>query len=142
MLRVAFFGMGPIAAACLDAIRGAGHRVVGVTGYKIQNSVENDPLIATVRRDGLPLSLASGRSKEAMAFVSDLCPDILVSMYYRYILPGGMLRLAPHGGINIQQLDLWPANPETGPNNVSDCLDFLRPEGQTVVRNHGIPSLM
>lgn len=101
MLSVVFFGMGPIAAACFDAIRGAGHSVVGVLGYKIENSVDNDPLIATVMRDGLPLSLAPGRSKEAMAFVSDLCPDILVSMYYRYILPGGMLRLAPHGGINI-----------------------------------------
>lgn len=101
MLRIAFLGMGQIAASCFDAIMDTNHQVVGVLSHRRETNEENDELINKVLRRNIPLCLSPARSKEAMTFVRQLHPDLLVSVHYRYIVPGEVLSLASEGGINV-----------------------------------------
>lgn len=101
-MRIVFIGQAPFGKDCLKALLDQGEEVVGVLtvpdrpGQKGPNPVKE---LALER--GLPL-LQPARLKEpeALKWVENLRPDLLVLAFVTDIVPKAMIDLATHGGIN------------------------------------------
>lgn len=101
-MRIVFIGQAPFGKDCLKALLDQGEEVVGVLtvpdrpGQKGPNPVKE---LALER--SLPL-LQPARLKEleALKWVENLRPDLLVLAFVTDIVPKAMIDLATHGGIN------------------------------------------
>lgn len=106
MLRVAFAGTPEFALPALEALR-AHHEVVGVLtqpdrpsgrGRKLAPSAVKLAALAAQ----LPLAQpATLRSESAVAALGAWRPQVLVVVAYGLLLPGEVLKLPPHGCVNI-----------------------------------------
>ncbi|WP_064774311.1 methionyl-tRNA formyltransferase [Neomoorella mulderi] len=101
-MRIIFIGQAPFGKDCLQALLDQGEEIAGVLtvpdrpGQKGPNPVKE---LALER--GLPL-LQPARLKEpeAMQWVKNLRPDLLVLAFVTDIVPKAMIDLATYGGIN------------------------------------------
>lgn len=101
-MRIIFIGQAPFGRDCLQALLDQGEEIAGVItvpdrpGQKGPNPVKE---LALER--GLPL-LQPARLKEpeALTWVKNLRPDLLVLAFVTDIVPQAMIDLATYGGIN------------------------------------------
>ncbi|MDR0917472.1 MAG: methionyl-tRNA formyltransferase [Oscillospiraceae bacterium] len=105
-LRVAFFGTPDFAATCLTRVFGDGHTVVcAVTQPDKPSGRGNKFAVSAVK------SLATGRCDvyqpttlrdgEALRYLENLAPDIIVAVAYGKILPHEILALPKLGCVNV-----------------------------------------
>ncbi|GEA14503.1 methionyl-tRNA formyltransferase [Moorella sp. E308F] len=101
-MRIIFIGQAPFGRDCLQALLDQGEEIAGVLtvpdrpGQKGPNPVKELAL-----QRGLPL-LQPARLKEpeALTWVKNLRPDLLVLAFVTDIVPQAMIDLATYGGIN------------------------------------------
>lgn len=102
--RVLFFGYGEVGYRALELLLERGANVVGAYTH------EDDPdenqwfrSVATLaRRSGLPVHTPrSLRSPERLAEVSALAPELILSCYYRRLIPDTILALPGLGALNV-----------------------------------------
>ena len=104
--RAVFFGTPPIAVPSLDAL-GRVAEVVGVVTQPDRPAGRGLALQASaVKTRALELGLeitqpTKVRDGALLAWLAALRPDVLVVLAYGRILPGDILRLTPHGAINL-----------------------------------------
>lgn len=63
--------------------------------------VGNRGLISLLRRRGVPFSFEPISASSITESLHLLCPDILLSIHYRHLVPNDVLKLARLGGINL-----------------------------------------
>jgi UDP-4-amino-4-deoxy-L-arabinose formyltransferase / UDP-glucuronic acid dehydrogenase (UDP-4-keto-hexauronic acid decarboxylating) len=100
--RVVFFGHGLVGRAGLRALFKMGLTPVVVFGHRPGPGDWQESLEASSRGMGIPFvedaDLASGETADML---NEYRPDVLVSVYFRQVIPDTLLRLSVHGGINL-----------------------------------------
>lgn len=65
------------------------------------SDARNVGLISAANLRGVAVSQVAAKSDEAYQFASKFCPDLIVSMHYRELIPARILRLAKIGSFNL-----------------------------------------
>lgn len=88
----------------LRIITSLGHEVVALYAfeYDITDGCTIDVFGEEARRLGVPFFAKEDLERD-VAFLRELCPDLLVSAYWRRLVPPSVLRVFPVGGINLHQ---------------------------------------
>ena len=106
-MRILFMGTPDFAVASLTALLEAGHEVCGVftqpdkpknRGMKLQASPVKEYAIAHDIPVFQPLKMKDG---EAMSYIRDLAPELIVVAAYGRILPADILNYPAYGCINV-----------------------------------------
>ena len=106
-MKIAFAGTPAFAATALEALLRGGHEVTLVLtqpdrpagrGLKAQPSAVHR---LARQRDLAVLQPATLKDAAVLQAVTAAAPDVLVVAAYGRILPGPLLRAAPHGAINV-----------------------------------------
>ena len=119
-VRILFMGTPDFAVASLSALLAAGHEVCGVftqpdkpknRGMKLQASPVKEFALAHDIPVFQPVKMRDG---EAMGYIRDLDPELIVVAAYGRILPDDILDYPVHGCINVHSslLPGFPANLE------------------------------
>ncbi len=101
-MRIVFIGQAPFGAETLEALLTQGEQIVGViTTEETPRQKQDNPVKQTADKHGLAL-LQTNRLKrpEAITWVRDLAPDLLVLAFVTSFVPTEMIDCARHGGIN------------------------------------------
>lgn len=101
-MRIVFIGQAPFGAETLEALLTQGEQIVGViTTEDAPRQKQENPVKQTADKHGLAL-LQTNRLKrpEAITWVRDLAPDLLVLAFVTSFVPNEMIDCARHGGIN------------------------------------------
>ena len=100
--RAVLFGHGLVGCAGLRALHGMDLAPVAVFGHTPGPGDWQESLEAPSHEMEIPFiadaDLTSGETADMLAAYK---PDILVSVYFRQIIPEALLRLAGHGGVNL-----------------------------------------
>ena len=101
-MRIVFIGQAPFGRESLEALIGQGENVVGViTVEDVPNQKFPNPVKEYAVEHSLALYQANYLKKaEAVNWVRDLEPDLLVLGFVTAFVPLEMIKLATHGGIN------------------------------------------
>jgi methionyl-tRNA formyltransferase len=100
-LRIVLFGYGEMGCAALEFLRAGGEDVAAVITHR-DNPAEKQwfrslaKLAATNRTPTL-----IGEDLDLRKAVADLRPDLILSFYYRDMIPTKVLALAPQGALNL-----------------------------------------
>lgn len=119
--RAVFFGTPPIAVPSLDALREVSE-IAGVVTQPDRPAGRGLTLQApAVKTRALELGLevtqpTKVRDGSLLAWLAERRPDVLVVLAYGRILPGDILRVAPHGAINLHA-SLLPRHRGAAPIN-------------------------
>lgn len=102
--RILFFGYSEVGYACLDLLLDRGDNVVGLITHE-DNPNENiwfkTPALAA-RENGIPVHTpAEIHTPEWFSRIEDMRPDLILSVYYRHMIPTRILSLAPLGAFNM-----------------------------------------
>ena len=106
-MRILFMGTPDFAVASLSALLAAGHEVCGVftqpdkpknRGMKLQASPVKESALAHDIPVFQPVKMRDG---EAMGYIRDLDPELIVVAAYGRILPDDILDYPAHGCINV-----------------------------------------
>jgi methionyl-tRNA formyltransferase len=106
-MRIVFLGTPPFAVPCLDALGGAGHEVLAVVCQPDRpagrgGALREPATKVWARARGIQvLQPERVRDGKLAAALAPLRPDALVVAAYGRILGADLLRLAPHGSINV-----------------------------------------
>jgi len=100
-MRIVLFGYGEMGCTGLEFLLSRGEEVAAVITHR------DDPaerrwfrsLAETAARKGIPVLY--GEEADLEAEVRRLAPDLLLSFYYRRLIPPRVLRLAPRGALNL-----------------------------------------
>jgi methionyl-tRNA formyltransferase len=101
-MRIVFIGQAPFGAETLAALLDQGEEIVGViTVPDVPNQKAPNPVKTVAEERRLPLLQARLlKQPEAVAWVRDLDPDLLVLAFVTSFVPAEMLAAARLGGIN------------------------------------------
>lgn len=108
-MRILFLGHQRIGQQCLSALLGDGLDVGLVVGHG-----GKDSLALLAQQHHIPFQLAD-KTPDAWQWPHSSKPDLIVSVYFRYLIPESMLK-APKGAINIH-CSLLPAYRGCAPIN-------------------------
>ncbi|MEK7954066.1 formyltransferase [Luteolibacter soli] len=102
--RVIFFGYSEVGHDCLDLLVQRGVNVVALITH--QDSAGENIWFKTPARvaveHGIPIHTPdSVKSPEWIARIAELKPDMILSVYYRHMIPEAILALAPLGAFNM-----------------------------------------
>lgn len=98
----AVFGYGLVGQACLSAVCELGMQPVAVYTHVQGGDLWHTNLEAMGAQAGAPVILdADFGDPEEVAYLGKLKPDILLSFYYKNVLPRTVLDIAPLGGLNL-----------------------------------------
>ncbi len=102
-MRVIFIGQAPFGADALKYLLEQGENVVGVvTVPDVPGQKKPNPVKEVAQEKGLPLIQPRGmRGAEVHEWVKELSPDLLALAFVTDIVPGSLIQLATHGGINF-----------------------------------------
>jgi methionyl-tRNA formyltransferase len=106
-MRIAFLGTPAFAVPALDALASAGHEIAVVVAQPDRPAGRGQELRepatkAWARERGVPvLQPAKVRDGVLAGQLAALSPDLLVVVAYGRILGEDLLRLAPHGAVNV-----------------------------------------
>jgi methionyl-tRNA formyltransferase len=106
-MRIAFLGTPAFAVPAVDALERAGHAIVAVVAQPDRpagraREIREPATKAWARARGVPvLQPEKVRDGRLAADLSRLAPDLLVVVAYGRILGPDLLRLAPHGAVNL-----------------------------------------
>ncbi|BDD87907.1 methionyl-tRNA formyltransferase [Desulfofustis limnaeus] len=101
-MRIVFIGQAPFGAEALNALGRHGEQIAGViTVPDSPQQRQANPVRLAAEEQGLPL-LQTGRLKspEAISWVENLAPDLLVLAFVTSFVPPEMITAARLGGIN------------------------------------------
>ncbi len=100
--RIVLLGHGRVGRHVLQVLAGMPCRVVAVCTHRAAPGDWQPSLAPDARRLGIPVQvdLPLG-TEEAVAWLSALHPDLIVSAYFREIVPDAVLATARRGGINL-----------------------------------------
>ena len=101
-MRIVFIGQAPFGAETLEALLAQGEQIVGViTTEDAPRARQENPVKQVAGNHGLAL-LQTNRLKrsEAISWVRELAPDLLVLGFVTSFVPQEMIDCAHHGGIN------------------------------------------
>ncbi len=101
-MRIVFIGQAPFGAETLEALLAQSEEIVGViTTEDAPRQKQENPVKQVADKHGLAL-LQTNRLKrpEAITWVRDLAPDLLVLAFVTSFVPPDMIDCARHGGIN------------------------------------------
>lgn len=101
-MRVIFIGQAPFGGESLENLIAQGENIVGViTIPDVPNQRHPNPVKQCAEKHSLPvLQSRLLKSSEAISWVAELAPDLLVLAFVTSFVPKEMIDLAPHGGIN------------------------------------------
>ncbi|WP_075090954.1 formyltransferase [Haloferula sp. BvORR071] len=102
--RILFFGYSEVGHDCLELLVKRGHNVVALITHENQAGeniwFKTPALIA--KAHGIPvLTPESVKSAEWVERIREMQPDLILSVYYRHMIPEAILRLAPLGAFNL-----------------------------------------
>jgi len=102
--RILFFGYSEVGYSCLDVLLGRGDHIVALITHE-DNPVEKiwfkTPALAA-REHGVPVHTPdSVNTPEWLARISDMRPDLILSVYYRNMIAQSVLDIAPFGAFNM-----------------------------------------
>lgn len=106
-MRFAFLGSPPFATAVLARLLDSRHRAVALVTLPDRPrgrglEVEASPLVELARARGVAvLQPADPHAEDFLASLRALEPDVLLVASYGVILKDSLLRLAPHGALNV-----------------------------------------
>jgi methionyl-tRNA formyltransferase len=101
-MRIVFIGQAPFGAETLEALLAQGEEIVGViTTEDAPRAKQENPVKQVADKHGLAL-LQTNRLKrpEAINWVRQLAPDLLVLAFVTSFVPTEMIDCVRHGGIN------------------------------------------
>ena len=101
-MRVIFIGQAPFGGESLEKLIAQGENIVGViTIPDVPNQRHPNPVKQCADKHSIPvLQSRLLKSAEAVSWVAELNPDLLVLAFVTSFVPKEMIDLAPHGGIN------------------------------------------
>lgn len=101
-MRIIFVGQAPFGAETLEKLIDNQETVVGViTTPEQPNQRQPNPVRLCAEKHDLPLLQPKRlKSPEAVTWVKNLAPDLLVLAFVTSFVPGEMIECARHGGIN------------------------------------------
>ena len=107
-MRVLFFGYHSVGSACLPVLLefGSGATVAALVTHEDDPDEEvwfetPGPIAREAGIEILTPSKAELGSTEFRERVRSLAPDLILSVYYRYMIPMSVLEVAPLGGVNL-----------------------------------------
>lgn len=119
-MRIVFFGTPAFAVPYAQALRNAGHHIAAVVtqpdrprgrGMQLQPS----PVKQWAMEHGVPVHQATNlRDEEFLHSLRELAPDVIVVVAYGRVVPPEVLRLPPHGCVNVHP-SLLPAHRGASP---------------------------
>lgn len=104
MTRIAVFGYSQTGHACLEWLLDRGEEVVLVATHEDRpgEAVWFQSVGQLARSHGVPtVALDDPRTPGALARLRAAAPDLLLSFYYREVLPDAMLRIPGRGAYNV-----------------------------------------
>ena len=101
-MRIIFIGQAPFGGESLEKLIAQGEEIVGViTVPDVPNQRHPNPVKQCAEKHSIPVLQSSLlKSTEAISWVAELEPDLLVLAFVTSFVPKEMIDLAPHGGIN------------------------------------------
>lgn len=103
-MRIVFFGYGEMGCAGLEFLLSRGERIVGVITHR-DDPNENRwfrSLQELAEKSGLDVCYSDEYSRaELRELVRAMRPDLILSFYYRDMIPTRVLSLAPRGALNL-----------------------------------------
>lgn len=102
--RVLVFGYSEVGHRCLELLLQRGVSVVGVFTHEDDPAEQSwfQSVAALAQRHGIPVfQPESLRGPEWQETVRDLQPDLILSLYYRNMIPMPLLEVAPLGAFNM-----------------------------------------
>ena len=106
-MRFVFLGSPPFATPVLERLLASRHTALALVTLPDRprgrgREVEASPLVRLARERGLPvLQPADPHAAEFLAELRALSPDVLLVASYGVILCDSLLKLAPHGALNV-----------------------------------------
>lgn len=103
-MNVVLFGYGEMGGAGLEFLLSQGERVAGVVTHRDDPAEKRwfSSLADRARAGGVPVFYDDPPDGEPLAkLVSRLKPEILLSFYFRKMIPKSVLDLAPRGALNL-----------------------------------------
>ena len=102
--RILFFGYSEVGYACLDLLLQRGDNVVGLITHE-DNPTEKiwfkTPALAA-RERGIPVFTPdSVNTPEWIERITELKPDLILSVYYRHMISPAVLAIPPLGAFNM-----------------------------------------
>ena len=102
--RILFFGYSEVGHSCLDFLVERGDQVVALITHEDNPNEKiwfKTPAI-TAREHGVPVHTPdSVNTTEWLARISDMHPDLILSVYYRNMIARSVLEIAPLGAFNM-----------------------------------------
>ncbi len=101
-MRIIFIGQAPFGAESLEKLIAQGEEIVGVlTVPDLPNQKHPNPVKQCAEKHAIPvLQSRLLKSSEAVSWVAQRTPDLLVLAFVTSFVPQEMIALAPLGGIN------------------------------------------
>lgn len=104
--RSLVFGYHTMGCVGFDALLRAGFEIAAVCTHRDDPNEEVwwESLAERARGRGIPVHLAGKSDPKTAAFaelVAGYRPDFIFSFYFRFMIPEGVLRLAPRGALNL-----------------------------------------
>ena len=100
-MRIVLFGYGEMGCTGLEFLRGQGEEVAAVVTHRDDPAEKRwyRSLAETAAKAGLPVLY--GAEVDLLKEVDRLRPEMILSFYYRDMIPMGILRRAPRGALNL-----------------------------------------
>ena len=102
--RILFFGYSEVGQTCLDLLLGRGDNVIGLITHEDQagENIWFKTPAETARRHGLPVfTPASVNTREWIARIAAMRPDLILSVYYRHMIASSILAIPSLGAFNM-----------------------------------------
>lgn len=106
--RVLVAGYGLPAEFCITTLLGMGVPISNIAVATHQEDERNRGLHSMLKLRNISFTDAMAKSEEFYEFASNSDPDMIISMHYRSLIPGRVLRLAKDGSVNLHP-SLLPA---------------------------------
>ncbi len=103
-MRLVIFGYGEMGCAGLETLLDEGEEIAAVITHRDDPSEKHwfRSLAALAGSRGIAVVYSDGLDADRLeVFVSRLSPDLILSFYYRHMLPMRVLRVAPRGALNL-----------------------------------------
>ena len=102
--RILFFGYSEVGHTCLDLLTGRGDNVIGLITHEDQagENIWFQTPASVAQAHGIPVfTPESVNTREWIARIAAMRPDLILSVYYRHLISPEILDLAPLGAFNL-----------------------------------------
>src|SRR5205807_7532540 len=100
-MRIVLFGYGEMGCTGLEFLRAQGEEIVAVITHRDDPQEKRWYRSLAEVATAAKLPVIYGEESDLKAEVARLRPDLIVSFYYRNMIPMSVLKLAPRGALNL-----------------------------------------